>query len=62
MEQAIGKPAVLDRIRLDLTDDEMDLVRSALQLLLVVEDNREMIPQLKALLAKLDEPAFTTSN
>src|ERR1035437_3405669 len=44
MEQTIGKPAVLDRIRRDLTDDEMDLVRSALHLLLVVEDIREMIP------------------
>jgi hypothetical protein len=58
MEQTIGKPAVLERIRLDLTGDEFDLVKSALRLLLVIEDDRETIPQLKELLAKLDaEPA-----
>lgn len=62
MEQTIGKPAVLDYIRLDLTADEMELVLAALHLLLIVEDDHKTIPQLKTLLARLETPAVAAAH
>lgn len=57
MERTIERPARTDRVRLDLDEDELELIRASLHLLLVVEDDHEIIPQLKALLARLERDA-----
>jgi hypothetical protein len=57
MERTIERPAETGRVRLDLNEDELELIRASLHLLLVVEDDHEIIPQLKALLARIEREA-----
>jgi hypothetical protein len=47
------EPATEAPVRLDLTADDLALVESGLKLLLMVEDDRETVERLKALIAQV---------
>ncbi len=51
------KPGVEQPVALELTADELQLVKAGLQLLLVVEDDHIAIEQLKEVLRQIDEKA-----
>jgi hypothetical protein len=57
MKQVIDRP-----LELDLSTEEMQLIQAGLRLLLVVEDDRITIEQLKQLLARVESEVEASAN